>query len=107
MAGLELLERPRVPVPKNSVADEFYLWPLWADALAKSHAVRLHFAELQRASRSLRPFRLAVLREVAPPSFSGFCVLVITLEQECKVEHRICVVWGSSQSGAQAIDGSF
>jgi hypothetical protein len=24
-----LLERPRVPVPKNSVADEFYLWPLW------------------------------------------------------------------------------
>jgi len=37
----------------------------------------------------LRPFGLAVLREVAPPSFSGFCVLVITLEQECKVEHRI------------------
>src|SRR5262245_20687466 len=77
------------------------------DVLAKSHAVRLHFAEFQRASRSLRPLRLAVLREVAPPSFSSFCVLVITLEQECKVEHRICIVWGGSQSGAQAIDGSF
>src|SRR5215510_12067446 len=78
-----------------------------AEALARSYAVRLHFAELQGASRSLRPFRLAVLREIAPPKYSGFCVLVVALEQECEIEHRIHVVWDSSQSRAQAIDRGF
>src|SRR5262249_5329818 len=92
---------------QNSVADEFYLLAALSDVLAKSDAVRLHLAELQGASRSLRPFRLAVLREIAPPSFSGFCVLVIALKQECEIEHRIRVVWGSFQSSAQAIDRGF
>src|SRR5262245_36118755 len=61
----------------------------------------MHFAELQGTSRSGGPFRLAVLREIAPPKYSGFCELVIALEQECQIEHRIHVVWGSSQSRAQ------
>src|SRR5262245_60079149 len=56
-----------------------------AEALARSYAVRLHFAELQGASRSLRPFRLHVLREIASPKYSGFLYWLVRSRRNARL----------------------
>jgi len=94
--------------------------PLWASfillalaravlttALGRSSQIDLHLAEFQRPSRPGSPFGLAIGGNTPAPVICSSGVLVLSLQQQCKVEHDIGVVRRDLQRYAQAFNGGF
>ena len=69
--------------------------------------MHLHFAKFLSSARACCPFRLSVFGEITPPILRRLRVLVVSLEQQREVEHRVGISRGGVQRTAQTIDGGF
>src|SRR5262249_30681707 len=74
---------------------------------SRSRHAHLHFAEFEGPTCPCCPFRLSVIGEITPPVLRRLCMLVVSLKQQCEIEHCISVVRRGSQRTAQTIDCSF
>ena len=54
--------------------------------------MNLHLTEFQRSARPRGPFSLAIGGKIVTPIICYLGVLIFSLQQQCEVERRICVV---------------
>jgi hypothetical protein len=69
--------------------------------------IDLHLTEFQRSACPCSSFGLAIAGKIAAPVICSLDVLVLSLQQQCEVEHCISVVRGEPQRFTQAFDGAF